>query len=222
MVRSEESCVLIPCSTLEDFPTGASDQDARSLLAAWTVLWHPALLAETRQLPAWYRADAPPEPPGARRIAVPTLSLPKLPAGYESRCRESEGCEWITGISRSEMLDRIGRSGSERSDDSGPLGNSGPLGKGNAGGVTVDDFFALGYAMLQVQVMTRRLRYTSNLDELRLQDRAVVAAEAFLGGDRDAAADALHDAFDLLAEERDHYFASDPSLIDLTLLSPST
>ena len=57
----DECCVLIPVSTLEDFPSDLSDYDARSLLAAWTVLWNPHLLAQTEQIPTWYRADSPPE-----------------------------------------------------------------------------------------------------------------------------------------------------------------
>ncbi len=88
--------------------------------------------------------------------------------------------------------------------------------------IGVGDFFAAGFVSLQIQVMTRRLRYTSNLDEIHLQSRIVAAAQAFVDGDGEAAADALHDVFDCLAEERDHYFSSDPHLIDLTLLTPST
>ncbi|WP_236696029.1 hypothetical protein [Rhodopirellula islandica] len=84
------------------------------------------------------------------------------------------------------------------------------------------DFFALGYTWWQIQVLTRRLRYTSNLDQVYFETRVLDAAEAWTRNDAEATAAALHDCFDALAEERDHYFASDPSLIDLTLLTPST
>ena len=210
-----ECCVLIPSGTLEDFPADATDYDARSLLAAWTVLWHPRLLAFGESLPTWYRADTPPESPGNRIFTVPTPSLPLIPQGYEPRCRETEGCRWITGASRDEMLSALAAGGGEPAwAEQPPL----PVGRRR---IDCDDFFAFGYAMLQVNVMTRRLRYTSNLDELRVQSRIVAAAKAYLARDAEATAEALHDAFDALAEERDHYFASDPSLIDLTLLVPS-
>jgi alpha-mannosidase len=88
--------------------------------------------------------------------------------------------------------------------------------------ICVDDFFALGYFMLQIQVMTRRLRYTSNLDEIFLRKHVLAAADAFLAPDPVACLEALHRAFDTLGEERDHYFSTDPSLIDLTLLTPGT
>jgi hypothetical protein len=205
----DESCVLIPAVTLEDFPSDLSDYDARSLLAAWTVLWHPQLLAHTEQIPAWYRADGPPEPIGRRLIAVPAPSLKQLPAGYEHRARGSDECRWISGESREQMLAEL------------QLGDDLPL-VVHQRRVSPDDFFAAGYAYLQIQVMTRRLRYTSNLDEIHLQTRMVAAAKAYLEGDGAAAIEALHDVFDCLAEERDHYFSSDPHLIDLTLTSEST
>lgn len=96
--------------------------------------------------------------------------------------------------------------------------------------VTVDDFFALGFAALQVQLMTRQLRYSSNLDQVVFAEHVVAAAEAWVAGrdeawvaGRDEASEnSLHAAFDLLAEERDHYFSADPHLIDLVLVAEST
>ncbi|MFK8112344.1 MAG: hypothetical protein AB8B91_09085 [Rubripirellula sp.] len=209
----DECCVLIPAATLEDFPSDLSDSDARSLLAAWTVLWHPGLLAQTEQTPIWYRADSPPDPVGKRLITVPAPSKPELPSGYEARAQVSEGCLWVTGASRKEMLETI-----DGALDSAPIGTL----TANGRQIGIEDFFAAGFAALQVQVMTRRLRYTSNLDEIHLQNRIVAAAKAFLAGSAEEAIAALHDVFDCLAEERDHYFSSDPHLIDLTLTSEST
>ncbi len=216
----DECCVLIPTATLEDFPSDLSDYEARSLLAAWTVLWDPRLLALTEQLPVWYRADSPPDPIGRRLFTVPASSIAQLPNHYEIRARESSECSWITGGSRDEMLADEMIGGLELGDlkvgqRPAPLESKGRR-------VDVADFYAAGYASLQIQVMTRRLRYTSNLDEIHLQNRIVAAAKSFLSGDASDAVAALHDVFDCLAEERDHYFSSDPYLIDLTLTSKST
>ncbi len=209
MPRFDECCVLIPAATLEDFPTGLSDYDARSLLAAWTVLWHPSLIADAQQIPTWYRADSPPDPVGKRLFTVPTPSVDQLPGGYAARAEATDGCCWAKGESREEMMAAMAV------EDPPPVRKAGRE-------VTVDDFFAAGFASLQIQVMTRRLRYTSNLDEIHLQSRVVAAAKSFLSGDAETTIDALHDVFDCLAEERDHYFSSDPHLIDLTLTSVST
>ncbi len=209
MSSFNECLVLIPSSTLEDFPSDASASDARELLAAWTVLWHPSLVAATGQNPTWYRADSPPEPQTGRLFAVPTLSRPRLPEGFELKCHGIDGCVWLSGNNRSEMLASL---------DLDPLP---PLVK-DGRTLGIEDFFAFGYLFLQVQIMTRRLRYTSNLDEIYVQKRIVAAANAFLAQDAELAIDSLHEAFDALAEERDHYFSTDPSLVDLTLLTPGT
>ncbi|TWU56602.1 hypothetical protein Poly51_25180 [Rubripirellula tenax] len=212
----DECCVLIPASTLEDFPTKLSDDDARSLLAGWTVLWHPRLLAQTEQTPAWYRADAPPEPPAKRMIVAPAPSLAKLPQAYAQRAIADADCRWITGANRAEMEAALGL------DPCDPCDADPSVVDGSGRKIGVEDFYAAGFVALQIQIMTRRLRYTSNLDEIFLQTRLVTAAKAFLQGDGPAATAALHEVFDALAEERDHYFTSDPHLIDLTLVTDST
>ncbi|MGB0600178.1 MAG: hypothetical protein ACPGLY_26170 [Rubripirellula sp.] len=239
----DECCVLIPASTLEDFPSDLSDSEARSLLAGWTVLWHPALLAAAEQIPAWYRADAPPDPIGSRLVTVPSPSQSLLPDGFEQRSSEqSEGC-WVTGDDRESMLANLvekfaqARQSADEGepDNSADKSNQHPLLsldpafsqstarlQGEERSIGVEDFYAAGYVALQVQVMTRRLRYTSNLDEIHLQTRLVAAAKAFVEGNGQAAIEALHDVFDSLAEERDHYFSSDPHLIDLNLCVGST
>ncbi|MGB7344176.1 MAG: hypothetical protein WBD20_08175 [Pirellulaceae bacterium] len=210
MAPFDESCVLIPASTLEDFPADAADSDARSLLAGWTVLWHPQLIAANEQLPTWFRADSPPEPDGPRIVVVPDSSLSQLPSGFQQKCKDNKDCRWIAGTDRKSMLEQLGLSADL------------PTLQTATRTIGVEDFFAAAYASLQIQIMTRRLRYTSNLDEIYLQKEAVAAAKAFLAGDVDAASLALHNVFDCLSEERDHYFSSDPHLIDLTLLTPGT
>ena len=209
MAPFDECSVLIPAATLEDFPSDVNDSDARSLLAGWTVLWHPRLLAQTEQLPTWYRADSPPEPDGPRIVVAPNSSIEQLPSGYRDKCLRNNECQWVVGDDRDAMLRALDL-------DAPPELNT------DHRTIGVQDFFAAGYASLQTQIMTRRLRYTSNLDEIHLQKQVVEAAKAFLSGDASAAASALHNVFDCLAEERDHYFSSDPHLVDLTLLTPST
>lgn len=209
MAPFDECCVLLPSATLEDFPASATDSDACNILAAWTVLWHPELLAQTEQLPAWYRADAPPDSDGPRVVVVPKLSADQIPKGYQLKCEQNPDCRWIDEADRPTMAAALKLT--QRPDlqiESRTIG--------------VEDFYAVGFASLQIQVMTRRLRYTSNLDEIHLQNRIVAAAKAFIAGDGQEAIEAMHDVFDSLAEERDHYFSSDPHLLDITLLTPKT
>ena len=241
-----ECSVLIPARTLEDFPTDLNDCDARSTLAAWTVLWHPELLVKTEQIPAWQRADSPPEPqidapepqiasseiPSDRDpdpsdsdpnvslgsfighlFIAPMPSIELLPEDYAAKAK-SAGAIWITGPDRAAMLEQLKQLGLVQTEWQ-------PQTAG-VRTIAVEDFFAAGFAALQIQIMTRRLRYTSNLDQIHLQTRLVNAAKAFIEKRTEDAIQSLHDVFDCLAEERDHYFSNDPHLIDLVLVAPST
>lgn len=247
----DESCVLLPVSSLEDFPKSGRDEDARSMLAAWSVLWHPALIVACGGPPNWFRADSLPESTGNRLIAIDpktreesfsrpgmlvedcspavladvsprpaqTQTADELDVGTQDS--ESGPALIVCGKDRSEMLCQLGLP-TDGSDHNAPIWTDVPrrLQSGTRE-IAPEDFYALAYTSLQIQIMTRRLRYSSNLDEIQLRKHATASANAFVAGDADAAIDALHNAFDLISEERDHYFASDPSLIDLTLVTPS-
>jgi hypothetical protein len=212
-----EHCVtLIPCHTLEDFPAFLEEPAARSLLAAWTAPWHPALIATTGRLPIWARADSLPEPLNNRLIFLSTACTKKLPSSFEDACNAATHCHLIRAETRKEYLAQCA------SQLPGLDFNADRELASDLRTVSPEDFFALSYAWLQVQMMTRRLRYTSNLDEIFFASRVVEAAKHWVSGDGSASIASLHEAFDALAEERDHYFSNDPHLIDLTLLAPST
>jgi hypothetical protein len=50
-MKFSELILLLPCHSLEDFPVYQEGEQAEGLLAAWSALWHPALLASCGQLP---------------------------------------------------------------------------------------------------------------------------------------------------------------------------
>lgn len=210
--KFKHSVVLLPGSTLEDFPASASTTDARELLAAATVCWHPSLIAASGELPTIVRSDVPPPPTpppaGPTVYWMASICEPKLPADFRQKVDDSGG-KIISGANRAAMAAAAGLI------DPPPLSHDGRQ-------IAVDDFYAAAYTMLQIQIMTRRLRYSSNLDEIHVQNRLLTAAKSFCQGAAEAAIMALHDVFDALAAERDHYFTSDPHLIDLTLVSLST
>ncbi len=211
-------CVtLIPCHTLEDFPSFLEDAEAKSLLAAWTAAWHPSLIATTGRLPRWNRADSLPETLAGQLIFVPASAEPKLPSGFQAAIQAEISCRVVRADDRSGFLREC-----ERVVPGILAPETNVTASAGTRTITPDDFFALGYAWLQVQLMTRRLRYTSNLDEIFFSSRVVEAAQKLIAGDGVEAAAALHEAFDALAQERDHYFSNDPHLIDLTLLASTT
>ena len=96
---------------------------------------------------------------------------------------------------------------------------------GGDGGVDAElaaDFLALGYAYLQIQILTRQMRYSSNLDEIQFFKQLLAGANAAHSGQIDESRAKLTACFDLLAEERDHYYSVDVYLLDLTLVAEST
>lgn len=100
----EELCVLIPSHSLEDFPTELAEQEASSLLNAFAVIWHPALISAARVLPNWRRSDDPPDSLENRLVIAPLASNEWLPGGWVEHAR-NQGAVVISDVSdRNEMI----------------------------------------------------------------------------------------------------------------------
>lgn len=203
----QEILVLIPSHSLEDFPTEQSEDDAASLLNCFAVSWHPALLEVTGRLPKWHRADCPPEEElGRYLVLVPTGCESWLATGWVDRVIAAGGIV-VRGLSeRSALVGEI-----ERQFLAGR-----PLDPDLAA-----DFYALGHIGLQLELLTRKMRHFSNVDEVYLQKQAVAAAEAALAGDAETARTRLTQCFETLLEQRHRFYAVESWLIDLCLLTPA-
>jgi alpha-mannosidase len=202
----QELVILLPCHSLEDFPTHHEGEEAQGLLACWTTLWHPALIASAGKAPTWARVDDPPQEVAGQLIAVPGISRERLPTGYAQRVKEGGGVLLRNMHKREELV----------------AAALGPLGGSTLAGDIVGDFYALGYAFLMVQLLTRQMRYSSSLDDVYFKSQAVVAAQAIAAGDEAACRERLSACFSLLAEERDRYYPVDAYLLDLTILAETT
>ena len=200
----QEVAILLNCQTLEDFPVHHEGEEAESLLASWTALWHPRLIASCGKLPQWYRVDAPPEPAADRLLVIPRPVQGSLQPRWAADAA-AQGLLQIAGeTSRDQILQQALR-------PLDPLPVVEPA--------LADDFMALGYAYLQVRLLTRKMRYSATLEESVLEANLVAGARAAVGGDAVSARKQLQSCFDLLAQERNHYYAVDVFLIDLSLLS---
>lgn len=207
-MKYQELIILLPCHSLEDFPTHHHGDDAQGLLANWSALWHPALLAAADALPRWYRADDPPEEVAGRLIAVPSVSQAQIPTGFAQRAKGDGACLVRNKLDRAEIV----RTALESLD-------------GGDGGIDPElaaDFLALGYCYLQIQLLTRQLRYSSNLDETHFKKQTLAAATAAVEHNEPLAREKLAACFDVLAEERYRYYPSDAFVLDLTMLAPTT
>jgi alpha-mannosidase len=171
-------------------------------------MWHPALLAAAGQMPGWSRADSPPEELTQRLLVVPQVSESLLLAGWPARVK-SEGGHIVRKLSsRPEIV------ASALAELDGP--------PAQISAERVADFFALGLAYLQVELLTRQMRYMSNIDEVHFQAETLRAAEAAVAGDEESARKHLVNCFEVLTEARERFYSADAYLLDLTLLAPTT
>lgn len=239
--------VLIPCHSLEDFPTEQTDVQAASLLNAFAVAYHPRLLAWTGELPQWRRADDPPLARENQLILIPTVSDDWLPCGWVDEARKS-GATVVTGISdRNDMVtaalaavlpvlqssvsaEQLAMEGevSTKTDDfagdpTAETERKSPFDPNNTGGPDnelVADFLALGTCWLLIELLTRRMRQFGNIEETRFFQRAQAAAKAAIADDTETAGTHLRACFEILLEARERFYPVECYLLDLCLVVP--
>jgi alpha-mannosidase len=207
-MKYSELIILLPCHSLEDFPVYQEGEQAEGLLSAWSALWHPALLVAAERLPTWFRADSPPEELAGRLVVVPQASEALLLAGWTSRA-QAAGAHVVRKTHR---RDEVLAAALAELD-------------GGAGGVEPElaaDFQALGFCYLMVELLTRQMRYMSNVDEIHLKNETLAAARAAMGGEAETARDRLRACFDLLTEARERFYPVESYLVDLVLTAPTT
>jgi alpha-mannosidase len=228
--------ILIPCHSLEDFPTDLGDKPAEGILNAFAVAWHPWLLAQTRSLPGWHRADSPPEPAPNRLIIVPTCCEDRLETDWIKRQREA-GAQVIAGLhKRDELLTEALAAARDWSPPTISNGSTTPFvgetpndSDSTTSAITpeqldaelVADFFALGTTHLLVELLSRQMHYFGEIDEMRLRREAVEAAETLVAGRLDDVPPRLTACFEALHEARERFYPTDAYLLDLCLLIPS-
>jgi alpha-mannosidase len=211
MIR--RASLLMPCRRLEDFPTHLTGQAAAELLAAWTALWHPSLIEATGRLPGWHSADDPPDPSQleGELVIVPSVSRQRLASDWCDRLRE-RGSQNPPPVEAAAF----------RHETIAAAMDAASIASTQLTGNVVADFLALGYAHLQVELLTRAMHYSPVLDDEQFGRAVVAGARAAVAGDDSLAHEELARAFDLLADARNHVYAVDFYVVDVTLLAPST
>ncbi|MEX0715103.1 MAG: hypothetical protein WD066_00880 [Planctomycetaceae bacterium] len=204
-MKYDEILILIPSHGLEDFPTDLAEKSAAGLLNAFAVAWHPVLLAESRSLPLWHRADLPPDELANRLIFVPAACEKTVPGGFVADARRA-GAVVLAGLTDRAELEAAALE---------PLGE-----KPSVAPEIVADFYALGTAWLQMELLTRYMHHFSTVDETQLQKEALAAADAALAADADAVRAHLKTCFEMLLEVRERFYPVDCYLLDLCLLIP--
>src|SRR5690606_7939476 len=124
------------------------------------------------RMPRWARADDPPALSSRSLVIVPSISRDWLACQWIDDSQQT-GANIVADINnRDELLQRC----------LAPLDVPQSLDADVAA-----DFLALGHCYLQMELLTRQMRYFSELDEARLEASVLAAARAALAGDAVAA-----------------------------------
>ncbi len=198
---------LLPARTIEDLSLDRDNDDSEGILAAWTGLFHPALLAQADAVPHFLPAEDPPEEPRDSLIVIPPCCESQLPTDWLSRA-ETAGARLIRGLKdRSAVVAAALRAAEVDLQTAWPL---------------APDFHALGYCFFLVEMLTRQLRYMTNLDEVSFRIAALAAAQAAARGEASTAEKEIAQAFTLLQQAREYFYPVESHLLDLTVVAPTT
>jgi alpha-mannosidase len=192
--------VLLPCQSLENLSLDRDGAEAEQLLSAWTALYHPAVLAQASGMPRWASAESPPEDVASSLVVLPECAEGSLAPDWADAA-EKAGARVIRRLTR---RDEVIAAALEGVAEGAPL-RSTPLSA---------DFLSLGFCHFVVELLTRQLRYMSNLDSERFQRHALDALQHLVQGDEPAAREQLRAAFDRLTEAREYFY--------LTLVADTT
>jgi len=207
-MKLETLTLLLPCRSLEDFTLQRPEADAEQILSGWSGLWHPALLANTQTSPNWMPADDPPRSAAGHLILVPDCCLGSLPDGWLATAAEQGACLIRDWRHRDDLVTLL----LEKVDE--------PLPELDRD--LVADFLAVGYGHFLIELLTRQLRYMSNLDEGSFRSQMLKAVEEARAGNVQPARDRLRSAFGLLHDAREYFYPVEAHLLDLTLVAKTT
>ncbi len=198
--------LAIPGETLADISPNLDELQSGNLLATWTALWDPVLLAQTASLPA--------AKPAADVLELPRASneLVIAPAIIGSEVAD----RWPADDPLLVYLPTFDR----RSQVISHLASVLP-GEPLLGAPLAADFFAFGFAYLQIELLTRSMNYDPQVAQESLRTAVVEAAGAAMAGDETAMVTQLEQAYDLLVQSRNHYYPIDFYLVDLMLTTVS-
>lgn len=198
---------LLPARTIEDLSLDRNNDESEEILSAWTGLFHPALLARADAVPHFLPAEDPPEEPHDSLIVIPPCCESQLPTDWLHRA-ETAGARLIRGLKdRAAIVAAALRAAEVDAAAAWPL---------------APDFHALGYCYFLVEMLTRQLRYMTNLDEVSFRIAALAAAHAAACGETAEAEKEIAQAFTLLQQAREYFYPVESHLLDLTVVAPTT
>ncbi|HZW30461.1 MAG TPA: glycosyl hydrolase family 38, partial [Isosphaeraceae bacterium] len=204
--------VLIPHDGREP-PANVREELAQAVWCAVSAPWHPALLAQARELPRIEPVESP-SPPGPREIRIVTAGAwDQLPSGYRTQAADAGAALLESGTDRDDLIQRL-RAHLEQAGATGRVGAD-PMAPPAA------DFLALGLIRWMLRDLTLAMGHAESTDEESLGRELIAGAHAWQLGDGQAATNRLRAAFEILTQARERFYPVDAYLVDLCLLDPA-
>ena len=198
---------LLPCHSLEDFPTYLTDAEADSLFTSWTAAWNLDLLAAVGKAPDWDRADEPAAATAGTLYLAGATARELIPTAWRESLPAADAALIEVDDMRQAEATILSLMESPRVDENAEL---------RVG------LYALAFAALQMELLTRRMRYVSNVDSAAVERSALATAKAAAEGGVEEARMQLTKGFDALSSARDVFYGVSSYLLDLTLVADST
>ena len=192
---------LLPSYSFEDFSLYRKSSEVDAIFSAWSALYHPALVAHFDAAPRWEPAGSPTFGLTPRLVVVPPCAESILSRSWVKSAEEG-GAIFIRDV---EDRDEILRVAFEK------LGIDASIGDEES-----ETFLSLGLTCFLEELLTRKLRYMSNLDSQNFDSRVVDAAKAHMSGDVEERETNLQKAFDLLTQAKEYFFPTATKLLELT------
>ncbi|MEM8865323.1 MAG: hypothetical protein AAGF31_07205 [Planctomycetota bacterium] len=204
--------ILAPGDSVADFPTHYRGNDAAGLLAGWTAAWRPGLIVATGRLPELLSEfDPPPAESWASGLVIacgPSCAGAAIEWLDEVRISQAPRKLVVEGfVDRASVLAAIDRALPELPEVPPEI---------------EAEFFALGYAYVQVATLTRALQDAAVFNRDLFQSSVVAAAEAAIAGQQDTMQAAIERCYDQLLQARNHTYPVDLFLLDVVLTAETT
>ncbi|NLE36596.1 MAG: hypothetical protein GX621_01065 [Pirellulaceae bacterium] len=212
-MKLDDIVILLPVAALEDLSLDRDRAEAQSILSAWTVGFHPAVVASAGKIPHWECLDYY----TARDESAKSLLIAPIVSDHAAeddpidQARRSRALVLQDVSDRDKAIETVLAALDPRPGDL-------PLDQLDA--ELVADCLAVGYCHFVVELLTHRRSYMGSLNSHAFGEAMARAAEAIMQGRSEDARDGIQEAFDTLAQSREDFFLAETSLLDLTLVAP--
>lgn len=214
MTYKKSLTILLPGYGWEDFPLDESPQECRAYLTAAAVAYHPSVIAAIQKGPEWESVQVPPQ-------LEEDLKGGLFLVGAEFRQDIDE--DWIAMAEEAgaEVLD-VEADTSIQTLLEAILQRVDPASIRTFPKKWTDDLLAIGFALFQVELITRRVQYLSSLDLYSINEEVRRLVRALVEEDETAAKQHLENVYDRLVEAREYQYPVESYQFDMTLVAPTT